>query len=107
MKKATLGCAACEGGVLFLERVRPDGSIETGSCFCAACTPGDPVRVGKAYLSEMENKGWRSAKVAVTDRGRAKAQEIRARLARARRQWAKPDPERKDVYGEAEEDSTW
>lgn len=101
------GCQACEGGVLFLERTRPDGSVETGSTFCAACTPGDPGRVGKAYLAEMEALGWRSVKITVTEQGRAKAQEVRERLARARRQWAKPDPERKDIYGEAEEDSAW
>ena len=95
-EKTVRGCQACEGGVLFLERTRPDGSVETGATFCAACTPGDPGRPGKAYLAEMEALGWRSAKITVTERGRAKAAEVRERLARARKQWDRPDPRRAD-----------
>lgn len=99
-QQAIQGCAACEGGILFLERVRPDGSIETGSCLCASCCPGDPGRVGKAYLPEMENLGWRSVKITATERGRAKAQEVREQHARALKQWKKPDPRRADHYEE-------
>lgn len=101
------GCANCEGGILFLERVRPDGNIETGSCFCATCTPGDPGRPGKGYLAEMENLGWRSAKITCTEKGRAKAAEVRAQLARAKKQWDRPDPRRADYYEQNEEDSRW
>ena len=99
-EKAVQGCASCEGGILFLERTRPDGSIETGSCFCARCTPGDPGRVGKGFLSELEALGWRSAKLTATERGRAKAQEVREQHARALKQWKKPDPRRADSYEE-------
>lgn len=94
------GCASCEWGILFLHRTRPDGSIETGACFCASCTPGDPGRVGKAYLAEMENLGWRSAKISATERGRFKAAEVRAQLARVRKQWDRPGPRRSDYYEE-------
>ena len=85
---------------MFLERTRPDGSIETGSCLCASCCPGDPGRVGKSFLSEMENLGWRSVKITSTERGRAKAAEVRAQHARALKQWKKPDPRRTDNYEE-------
>lgn len=105
-EKAVRGCANCEGGILFLERVRPDGSIETGSCLCASCCPGDPGRIGKAFLAEMENLGWRSAKLAATDKGKAKAAGVRERLFRARREWARPDPRRTD-YFEQEEVERW
>ena len=97
------GCQDCENGRLFLERVRQDGTVETGSCFCAACTPGDPGRVGKAYLSDMEARGWRSTKARTIGPGFGDVTELRGRLSRARKQWDRPDAERRDYYEENQE----
>jgi hypothetical protein len=98
------GCPDCESGTLFLERVREDGAIETGTTLCAKCYQGVSAgNIGKAYLSDMETRGWRSTKAKTIGPGFFDITELRGKLSRARKQWDRPDPERRDYYEEAEE----
>ena len=98
------GCPDCESGMLFLERVRQDGTIETGATLCANCHQGVPAgNTGKAFLSDMEARGWRSTKAKTIGPGFGDIAELRGRLSRARKQWNRPDPERKDYYEEDRE----
>ena len=101
MTQERSGCQDCEDGVLFLER---EGV--TATVFCS-CHQGSSGKMGRASLRDMEARGWRSTKAKTIGPGFNGTAGVRTQVANARKQWDRPDPERRDYYEEAEEDSAW
>jgi hypothetical protein len=95
------GCRDCESGVLFLER---DG--KTGTIFCQ-CYQGNAGYLGRSTLAYMESQGWQSTKAKTIGPGFKDKSELAAQLARARKDEAKPHPDRYDPYEDRYDAENW